>query len=44
MQACEPSRFIAEIGEDIKHSGKEVTKELGNARLAMLKSALGGTT
>ena len=44
MQVCEPSRFIAEMGEDIKHSGKEVTKELGKARLAMLKSALGGTT
>ena len=44
MQVCEPSRFIAEMGEDLKHTGKEVTKEVGNARLAMLKSALGGST
>ncbi len=39
-QKCEPSRFIAELGEDIGHSGNAVTREVGNARLAMLKSAL----
>lgn len=40
MQVCEPSRFISEMGEDLKFSGTAVTKEMGNARLAMLKSAL----
>ncbi len=42
MQACEPSRFISEMGGDLKFSGNAVTKEMGNAKLAMLKSALSG--
>ncbi len=38
--SCEPSRFIVELGDDLKQSGGAVTREVGNARLAMLKSAL----
>ncbi len=38
--SCEPSRFIAELGDDLKQSGGAVTREVGNARLAMLKSVL----
>ena len=41
VQVCEPSRFIAELGEDLSFSGTAVTKEVGKAKLAMLKSALG---
>ena len=42
IQVCEPSRFIAEMGEDLKFSGTTVTKSMGNEKLAMLKSALAG--
>ncbi|MBY0579613.1 MAG: UvrD-helicase domain-containing protein [Burkholderiales bacterium] len=41
LKVCEPSRFISELGDEIKFSGTAVTKEVGNAKLAMLKSALG---
>jgi ATP-dependent DNA helicase Rep len=46
-QACEPSRFIAELSqEDLRYSGRETapteeTKAEGNARLAQLKAMLG---
>ncbi len=42
IQVCEPSRFIAELGEDLKFSSTTVTKSMGNEKLAMLKSALSG--
>ena len=42
IQVCEPSRFIAELGEDLKFSSTTVTKSMGNEKLAMLKSALAG--
>ena len=39
---CEPSRFIQEMGEDVRRpeAGTQAAKEAGKARLAMLKSLL----
>jgi len=47
MRVCEPSRFIAEMGEEVKITGREqsnapVSKEEGKARIAGLMAMLEG--
>ncbi len=48
-RTCEPSRFIAEMGDDLKFSGgtrdaAPPDKAAGRARLAQFKALLGGTS
>jgi ATP-dependent DNA helicase Rep len=41
--ACEPSRFVDEMGDEIRHPDKlddQATRQNGKARLAMLRSML----
>ncbi len=43
VRACEPSRFIAELGDDVRMSGREAVpadKAAGAARLAQLRAML----
>ncbi|MEW6695711.1 MAG: hypothetical protein AB1371_12345 [Pseudomonadota bacterium] len=42
--ACEPSRFIAELGDDVRQpqtAGNADAKSHGSAQLAQLKAMLG---
>ena len=46
-RACEPSRFIAELGDDLKHGGGQLEttpdKQAGRAKFAQFKALLGNT-
>lgn len=52
MQACEPSRFIAELPkEDVKHIGNPfnrpdqvLSKDYGKSKMANIKAMLASTT